>query len=193
MKSRHVLAVLLMVAFLSACAQTGQSLRLSPEPPATGPAVGLATEVGLRVVDTREQTATLGTQQTIQGEVFPLTASQALPYVVQLAAAEALRGYDLKASLWADNQTPRIEIQIDQLQHEVRAGIPWQLDTEITLRAVAFANGERLTTRAQTTLNNQRATPPNATANAVIIDEAITRALGQLLNEELARFLAGEM
>jgi len=193
MKSLHVLALLLMVAFLSACAQTGQSLRLSPEPPATGPAVGLATEVGLRVVDTREQTATLGTQQTIQGEVFPLTASQALPYVVQLAAAEALRGYDLEASLWADNQTPRIEIQIDQLQHEVRAGIPWQLDTEITLRAEAFANGERLTTRAQTTLNNQRATPPNATANAVIIDEAITRALGQLLNEELARFLAGEM
>jgi len=193
MKTFRVLAVLLIVAFLSACAQTGQSLRLSPEPPATGPAVGLATDIGLRVVDTREQTATLGTQQTVQGEVFPLTASQALPYVVQLAAAEALRGYGLDATIWTENQTPRIEIQIDQLQHEVRAGIPWQLDTEITLRAVAYANGERLTTRAHTTLTNQRATPPSATANAVIIDEAITRALGQLLNEELARFLAGEM
>lgn len=192
MRRLTVFILLLFVVLLSACAQTGQSLRLSPEPPATGPAVGAASEIGLRVIDAREQTAELGTQQTLRGEVLPLSAAQDVAYVVQLAAAEALKGYDLTAALWTEQREPRLEITIDALNHEVRAGVPWQLDTEVSLRAVAWANGERLTTRAQSTLNNQRATPPGAEANAAVIDEAISRALRQVLSQDLAHFLAEE-
>ncbi|MBS3786130.1 MAG: hypothetical protein KGY57_04885, partial [Gammaproteobacteria bacterium] len=140
----------------------------------------------------REQVAELGTQQTLRGDVLPLSAAQDIAYVVQLAAAEALKGYDLTAALWTEQREPRLEITIDALNHEVRAGIPWQLETEVSLRAVAWANGERLTTRAQSTLDNQRATPPGAEANAAVINEAITRALRQLLSQELAHFLAEE-
>lgn len=192
MKRLNAFALLLCAVMLGACAQTGQSLRLSPVPPATEPAVELASETGLRVIDTREHVSELGTQQTLQGKVLPLSTTQDIAYVVQLAAAEALQGYNLTAALWTNQREPRLEITIEALSHEVRAGIPWQLDTEVALKAVAWANGERLTTRAQSTLNNQRATPPNAAANAAVINEAITRALGQVLSEELAHFLAGQ-
>ncbi|MBS3785820.1 MAG: hypothetical protein KGY57_03315, partial [Gammaproteobacteria bacterium] len=100
MRRLTVSTLLLFVVLLSACAQTGQSLRLSPEPPTTGPAVGAASEIGLRVIDAREQVAELGTQQTLRGDVLPLSAAQDIAYVVQLAAAEALKGYDLTAALW---------------------------------------------------------------------------------------------
>ncbi len=185
--STLLLGVLLVVA---GCSQTTQDLRLSPAPPATGPLIGGGERLGLEVTDTRTD-RDLGMLENPDGSIVRLTAAQDVAYAVQLAAAEALRGYDFNPGLWDDRREPRLAIGIERLEHEVTAGVPYQLETRIALTATAWLDGERYTTRARTSLTEQRALPPRAATNTEVIEKAITRALDELLNEELARFLAG--
>lgn len=175
---------------LVACSQTSQNLRLSPDAPETGPLIGDGERLGFQVVDNRND-RDLGMLENPDGSIIRLTAAQDVTYAVQLAAAEALRGYDFVPGLWDDNQAPRLEIRIETLEHEVTAGVPYELDTEIALSATAWAQNDRYTTRARTTLSDQRALPPRASTNTEAIEKAITRALDQLLDEALAEFLAG--
>ena len=184
-----VLLALLLV--LTACAQGTQNLRLNPESPTTGPLLGGGQSIGLQVVDTRTD-RDLGMLENLDGSVVRLMAAQDVAYAMQLAAAQALRGYDFSPALWDRERTPRLEIRIEALNHQVTAGVPYTLETEIALSATGWAGNSSFTGRARTTLSNQRALPPSANTNAEAIEAAITRALGQLIDEEFARFLAGQ-
>lgn len=185
---------LLLIAGLSlalvACSQTNQTLRLSPNPPETGPLIGDGASVGFQVVDTRND-RDLGVLENPNGSIVRLTAEQDVAYTVQLAAAQALRGYDFKPTLWDEGRTPRLEIRITTLEHEVIAGVPYELETRIALAATAWVGGDRYTTRARATASDQRPLPPRASTNTAAIEKAITRVLNQLLDAPLAEFLAG--
>lgn len=187
----RLLVPLAMSALLAACAQTTQNVRLAPEPPETGPAVGAERVVALRVVDGREE-GDLGTLENRDGDPARVITNQDVAYVVELAAGEALLGYGLRPTVWDAGYEPRLEIEIEQLSHTVDANVPRDIATQVTLRARAEDDGERYTTRARTEVTDRRATAPDAEANAAYINEAITRALDRLLDEELAAFLAGE-
>lgn len=191
MRLTRVVLLLALALILSACAQGTQNLRLNPEAPTTGPMLGGGQAIGLQVVDRRND-RDLGMLENLDGTVVRLMAAQDVAYAVQLAAAEALRGYDFAPALWDNASAPRLEIRIETLEHQVSAGVPYTLETEIALAATGWAGNERFTGRARTTLSNQRALPPNANVNAQAIEAAITRALGQLIDEEFARFLAGQ-
>ncbi len=183
--------LLALTLLLTACAQGTQNLRLNPEPPATGPLLGGGQSIGLQVVDARTD-RDLGMLENLDGSVVRLMAAQDIAYAVQLAAAEALRGYDFAPTLWDRDNTPRIEIRIEALNHQVTAGVPYTLETTIALAGTGWSGSSSFTGRARATLSNQRALPPSADTNAEAIEAAITRALGQLLDEEFARFLAGQ-
>ena len=189
-RSVRILLLVTAAALLAACSQGTQNLRLSPEPPATEGIAGGNQDVGLEVVDRRSQ-SDLGVLENPNRSIVRLVPAQDLAYTVQLAAAEGLRGYGFTPRLWDADRQPRIEIAIDNLRHDVAVGVPYDLTTRITLSAVAHADGERLTTQAQTTRTAQRALPPNAEANAELVNAAISEALTRLLNGELAAFLAG--
>lgn len=191
MKRSIVVASLLgALLILAGCAQPTQELRLSPAAPSTGPLIGDGQSLAVDVVDVRDD-SDLGRQGSIDGETIRIRSDKDIAYAVQLAAAEALRGYDFQPTLWDDSQEPRLLIRIEELDHQVTAAVPFQLETRITLQATAWRGGERYRTRARTTLTDQRALPPRESTNTEVIDEAITRALGELLNRELADFLAG--
>ncbi|MDR9413604.1 MAG: YajG family lipoprotein [Spiribacter sp.] len=175
---------------LAACSQTNQTLRLSPNPPETGPRIGDGASVGFQVLDTRND-RDLGVLENPDGSIVQLVAEQDVAYAVQLAAAQALRGYDFDPGVWDAGRAPRLEIRITALEHEVIAGVPYELETEIALQATAWVQGDRYTTRARATASDQRALPPRASANTEAIEKAITRALTQLLDAPLAEFLAG--
>ncbi|UEX78577.1 YajG family lipoprotein [Spiribacter halobius] len=191
MKLLRLLPLLVLSALLGACAQTTQSVRLGPEPPETGPVLGDERVVALRVVDTREN-PDLGTLENRDGDPARVITDQNLAYVVELAAGEALLGYGLRPTVWEESYTPRLQIDIEQLEHSVDADLPRDVATRVTLRARAVDNGQRYTSQARTELTDRRPTAPDAEANAAYINEAITRALGRLLDEELAAFLAGQ-
>ena len=103
--------------------------------------------------------------------------AQQITYTLQLAAAETLRGYDFEPGLWDEARTPRLELRIETLDHQVTAGVPYELATEVALTATGYANGQRYTTRSGTTLTRQRPLPPTADANADAINTALSRAL----------------
>ncbi|WP_195759494.1 YajG family lipoprotein [Spiribacter sp. 2438] len=189
---RFIAAALMLGALvvLAGCAQSTQELRLSPAAPSTGPLIGNGQSLAFEVVDGRDNTD-LGRQENIDGETIRIQSDKDIAYAVQLAAAEALRGYDFQPTLWDGGREPRLRIRIEELDHQVTAGVPFQLETRIGLEATAWRGGERYRTRARTTLTDQRALPPREGTNTEVIDEAITRALGELLNRELANFLAG--
>ena len=191
MRLTRILLLLALALILSACAQGTQNLRLNPEAPTTGPLLGGGQSIGLEVVDARPD-RDLGMLENLDGTVVRLMAEQDVAYAVQLAAAQALRGYDFTPALWNAASVPRLEIRLEALEHQVTAGVPYQIETEIALAATGWAGNQRLTTRARATLSDQRALPPTKRANARAIEAAITRALGQLLDEEFARFLAGQ-
>ena len=191
MKRFAVVVLLTALWGLAGCSQTTQDLRLAPAPPATGPLIGGGAAVGLNVVDDRAD-RDLGMLENPDGSLVRLRATQDVAYAVQLAAAEALRGYDFQPTLWDAGREPRLTIRIDTLEHNVTAGVPYALETRIVLEATAWMQGERYTTRARTALTDQRALPPRAATNTEAIEQAITRALGELLNDELADFLAGQ-
>ncbi|MEX0382463.1 YajG family lipoprotein [Spiribacter sp. 1M153] len=183
------LVLLGLVSLLAACSQGTQNLRLSPQPPATEPVTDSDRGIALQVVDNRSQ-SDLGILENPNRSIIRLVAAQDLAYTVQLAAAEGLRGYGFRPTLWDGAGEPRLEIGIETLSHDVAVGVPYELTTRITLDAVAVAGGERFTSQAQTTRTRQRVLPPNAKANAEAVDAAITEALDRLLNAELAAFLA---
>lgn len=192
MLSLSRITVLLGLALLlTACAQGTQNLRLNPDPPQSGPLLGGAQTLGLQVVDTRTD-RDLGMLENLDGSVVRLMAAQNLAYVVQMAAAEALRGYDFEPTIWDSQRTPRLEIRIEALEHQVTAGVPYELETEIALAATGWVGSERHTVQTRTTLTNQRALPPSERVNAEAIEAVITRALGQIIDEDLARRLAGQ-
>jgi len=191
MKLSRLLPLLALSAVLGACAQNTQNLRLAPEPPETGPVMGDERVVALRVVDTREN-ADLGTLENRNTDPARVITNQNIAYVVELAAGEGLLGYGLRPTVWDEGYEPRLQVDIERLRHTVSADVPRQITTEVTLRARAVDGGQRYTTQARTELTDQRATAPDAEANADYINEAITRVLGRLLDEELAAFLAGE-
>lgn len=188
---RRLLPLIALSALLGACAQNTQNLRLAPEPPQTGPAVGAERVVALRVVDVREE-GDLGRLENRDGDPARVVTDQNLAYVVELAAGEALLGYGLRPTVWDGSYEPRLQIDIELLEHTVGANVPRDVATHVTLRARAVDAGQRYTSQARTELTDRRATAPDAEANAVYINQAITRALGRLLDEELAAFLAGE-
>ena len=191
MRLTRVVLLFALAVIVSACAQGTQNLRLNPDAPATGPLLGGEQALGLQVLDRRND-RDLGMLENLDGSVVRLMAAQDVAYAVQLAAAQALRGYDFAPALWDNASVPRLEIRIEALEHQVSAGVPYTLETEIALAATGWSGNERLTGRARTTLSNQRALPPSADVNAEAIEAAITRALGQLIDEEFARFLAGQ-
>lgn len=186
----RIVLLITATALLAACSQGTQNLRLSPVPPATEGIAGGDQDVGLQVVDRRSQ-SDLGVLENPNRSIVRLVAAQDLAYSIQLAAAEGLRGYGFTPRLWDDGRQPRIEIGIETLRHDVAVGIPYDLTTRVKLSAAAYADGERFTSQAQTTRTAQRALPPNAEANAEVIDAAISEALDRLLNQELAAFLTG--
>ena len=187
---QQTLLLIGLALLLGACSQSTQSLRLAPQPPETGVVMGGELPVALQVIDRRGD-RDLGMLENPDGSIVRLLPADDINYAIQLAAAEALAGYGFEPTLWDGVIEPRLEIRIQTLNHDVTAGVPYRLDTEVALQGVAWMNGERFTGRAQTTLTRQRALPPGAKANAEAIDTAITRALGQLLNAEMANFLAG--
>ncbi|MEX0375407.1 YajG family lipoprotein [Spiribacter pallidus] len=189
---RHLPRLILLAAtavILTACAQGTQTLRLSPTPAAVESLVGSGQSLGLSVEDARTD-RDLGMLENPDGSIARLMPAQQITYTLQLAAAETLRGYDFEPSLWDEARTPRLEIRIETLDHQVTAGVPYELATEVALTATGYADGQRYTTRSGTTLTRQRPLPPTADANADAINTALSRALGQLLDDELARFLA---
>ncbi|MEX0449971.1 YajG family lipoprotein [Spiribacter sp. 221] len=187
---QQILLLTGLTFLLAACSQGTQNLRLAPQPAETGEVTGGGLPVSLQVVDMRTD-RDLGMLENPDGSIVRLLPADDVNYAIQLAAAETLRDYGFEPALWDGQAEPRLEIRIQVLIHDVTAGVPYKLDTEIALQGVAWMNGERFTGRAQTTLTRQRALPPGEKANAEAIDTAITRALGQLLNEEMANFLAG--
>lgn len=180
--------VLLSLLLLAGCSQTHQNLRLSPTPPDIGQAVSSGASVALQVVDARDG-RDLGMLENPDGSLVRLTADQNIDYTLQLAAAEALREYGFRPTLWSDSAVPRIEIRIEVLEHEVKAGVPYALATEVALAGTAWAGRERYTSRARSTLNRQRPLPPSASTNAEIISTAMSQALGQLLDEGFVGFI----
>ncbi len=184
-------SLFLAIMLLSACSQGAQTLRLNPEPPVTGPVTGDQRDVALEVVDTRTD-RDLGMLENPDGSIVRLLPAQDLAYGIQLAAAQALRGYALTPSLWDTNREPRLSIRIETLEHQVKAGLPYQLETEVALQVIAWADGQRYSSRTRTLLTNPKALPPSAATNTLAIETAITRALGQLLDKELAEFLRGQ-
>lgn len=185
----RTLLLLGAVALLAACSQGTQNLRLSPEPPGAERVIGEGRDLGLQVVDERSQ-SDIGVLEQPDRSIVRLVAAQDLAYTIQLAAAEGLRSDGFTPQLWDAGREPRIEIGIQTLEHDVAVGVPYELTTRIELRVEAFAGGERFTSQAQTTRTRQKALPPNAEANAAVIEAAITEALERLLNEPLAMFLA---
>jgi uncharacterized lipoprotein len=184
----RVFSAFCLLIFIAGCSQSTQNLRLSPTPPETGPAMGSGVAVGLQIVDARSH-SDLGVLENPDGSIVRLTAAQDVAYALQLVAAEALRGYDFSPALWTSSTTPRVEIRIEQLDHEVTAGVPYQLETVVALKGTAWAGDDRYTGSARSNLSNQRALPPSDKTNAEIIETAITRALRQLLDEDFARFI----
>ena len=183
------LTVLLVgLIWLVGCSQTSQTLRLSPTPPDIGESLGNDTAIALQVIDGRDG-RDLGMFENPDGSLVRLTTEANVDYSLQLAAAEALRNAGFQPTLWSDSALPRVEIRIDTLEHEVIAGIPYELATTIALTGTAWAGSERYTTRARGTLNRQRPLPPRAKTNADMVSEAISQALGNLLDEGFVGFL----
>ena len=188
---QHAIRLILLLSallLLAGCSQTNQNLRLSPTPPDVGQAISNGASVALQVVDARDG-RDLGMLENPDGSLVRLTADQNIDYTMQLAAAEALRDYGFRPTLWSDNAVPRVEIQIEVLTHEVKAGVPYALTTEVALVGIAWAGNERYTTRARASLNRQRPLPPRATTNADIINTAMSQALGQLLDAGFVGFI----
>lgn len=181
-------SLLLGLILLAGCSQTSQNLRLSPPPPDVAQVLSDGANIALQVIDARSG-RDLGMLENPDGSLVRLTAEQNLDYTLQLAAAEALREYGFRPTLWSDSAVPRIEIRIEVLEHEVKAGVPYALSTEVALAGTAWAGRERYTSRARSTLNRQRPLPPSASTNADIISTAMSQALGQLLDAQFVGFI----
>jgi uncharacterized lipoprotein len=118
---RHLPRLILLAAtavILTACAQGTQTLRLSPTPAAVESLVGSGQSLGLSVEDARTD-RDLGMLENPDGSIARLMPAQQITYTLQLAAAETLRGYDFEPSLWDEARTPRLEIRIETLDHQV--------------------------------------------------------------------------
>ena len=188
---RHAIRLTIMflaLVLLAGCSQTSQNLRLSPTPPDIGQALSDGANVALQVIDERNG-RDLGMLENPDGSLVRLTAEQNIDYTLQLAAAEALRQYGFRPTLWSDSAVPRVEIRIEVLEHEVKAGVPYALSTDVALAGTAWAGRERYTSRARSTLNRQRPLPPSASTNAEIINTAMSQALGQLLDAGFVGFI----
>ncbi len=186
----RLLALITTIVVLAGCAQNPQTLRLTVEPPEPNASVSGGPPVALEVVDRRDD-KTLGILQNREDENATITTSQDLAYVVELAAGETLSQAGFPPQLWSDTATPRLLIEITELRHTVTADVPRRVDTQVTLQARAWRDGERFNGQASTSRSARVVTRPGPERNAADIARAVQDALRQLFDRRLVDFLSG--
>lgn len=186
----RLLAVLIAATLLAGCAQTAQTVRLSPEAPETGPPISDGQPIALEVLDRRSDEA-LGVLRNSDQLPAKITSETDVAYQLQLTAAKALRGYGFRPGLWSDDAEPRLLIEIVELRHEVGETVPRDISTNVTLHARAWQDGREYEVEASSSLSDISAVRPNAERNGEFIDRALTQALSRLLDKRLAAFLRG--
>lgn len=185
------IVALIAAAVLAGCAQTPQTVRLAPDAPdEMAVNYGQGRNVALRVVDNRLDKSELGELQNRNEEPAPLHTKQDLAYVVKLAAGQVLKAYGFNPTPWNGDAERRLTISIDSLHHTVGAAIPRAVNTSVKLSATAVHGNKSLKLKAEQNSNNQITHRPSPDENAEFIDDAITKALGRLYSDDLAKFLA---
>ncbi|WP_440997839.1 YajG family lipoprotein [Arhodomonas sp. SL1] len=186
----RLLALLSLILLVAGCAQNPQNLRLSVEPPKPVASVAGGPGVALETVDRREDKA-LGRLENRDQPAAPITSAQDMAYVLKLAAGETLQRAGFSAELWSDSASPRLLIEITELEHVITADIPRKMETRVTLNARAWRGNERITAKASTRRDSRIANAPGKERNAAEIEKALADALRELFDQRLVDFLAG--
>lgn len=190
-QTRKVLLTALMAAVAAGCAQTPQTVRLAPSAPDQYAVDhGEGRTVALRVVDRRLDQSQIGELRNRDGDPAPVHTKQDLAYVLELTAGETLKAYGFKPVPWDEDARRRLTISLNHLNHTVAAAVPRDVNTDVRLSATAVHGDTIMKLKAEQNSDNRITHRPSATENAQYIERAITEALGRIINDELAKFLA---
>jgi uncharacterized lipoprotein YajG len=190
-QARSILLTALFTAIAVGCAQTPQTVRLAPEAPDQYSVDhGKGRTVALRVVDNRLDKSRLGELQNRDAEPALVRTEQDLAYVVELAAGQTLKAYGFKPVSWDSDADRRLTVSIDHLSHMVGAALPRSVDTDVRLSATAVHGDSTMKLKAEENSDNRISHRPSNEENASFIDQAISRALGRLVSDDLTKFLA---
>lgn len=176
---------------LAGCAQTAQQLRLGPEADVPESSIGEGYELAVRVEDQRDDKV-LGYLENRDGEPGELTSSVELRHVVLDALEKALERNGFTVVDWDEEAPRRLKVQIMDVQHNVSAAVPRDVQTRVELRSEAHRDGSRVTGRTTASGSDKVTHRPDASDNARYIDDVIGRALKRLVTVDLLDFLAEE-
>lgn len=176
---------------LGGCAQTAQQLRLGPQADVPESSIGDGYDVAVRVEDQRDDKV-LGYLENRDREPGELTSSMELRYVVMDALEKALERNGFTVVDWDDETPRRLKVQVVDLEHNVSAAVPRDVETRVELRSEAQRDGSRVTGRTTARGSDRITHRPDADDNARYIDDVIGRALERLVTVDLLDFLAAD-
>ncbi|MFV8834509.1 YajG family lipoprotein [Aquisalimonas sp.] len=185
------IGVIAAALVLAGCAQTSQQLRLGPQAEVPESSIGDGHQVAVRVEDQRDDRV-LGYLENRDREPGELTSAVELRHVVMDALEKALERNGFTVVDWSDEAPRRLKVQIIDVEHNVSAAVPRDVETRVELRSEAHRDGSRVTGRTTARGSDQVTHRPDADDNARYLDGVIARALERLVTVDLLDFLTDE-
>ena len=183
------IAMLGFALLLAGCAQTGQQVRLDPQPDTPEETVGGGVAVSVTGADARPDRR-LGVLENRRSEDAEVTTEQDLGELMAEVVAGTLRARGFEASAAGDTADRRLEVRVQGLEHRVSSQMPRRVETRVELAFEAHNGDQRITGRNRHTRSDSLSGRPGPEENAAYIDAAIVGALERLLTDEMLRFLA---
>lgn len=188
---KRAFLVLIVLLSLNACAYTPQKALITPNLQIAETNIGSSKEVGLSVVDERDDKV-IGHRGSVYGKAAQITTEQDVPDIFDEKIKEGLIKLGFSPISYSEDFPRSLKVEIRLLEYSTSLGF-WTggIHMKSTLKALATNNGEKYEHIYRVNNEKRVLVVPTASKNEQIINQTASDVLLELFqDQELFQFLA---
>jgi uncharacterized lipoprotein len=183
--------ILMLFAFLAACALSPQTVNIRPSlDMSEANAIGQGTRITLQVIDNRTSRV-IGTRGGVYADTSTISTASDITTPIRGELVPGLRALGYEVADSGQSAKADLRVLIDAIEYKTIEGrVLTDIETAATVRAVAKVGNREFTGRYRGTQTQEVLRKPSPEDNDELVNTAVSRVLERMLTDrELLEFM----